>query len=391
METMSPDIDRMTADLSTLVSIPSVNPYDDPPAAGRREAEVADWLQRAMEQIGLETGRRDVVPGRPNVWGRLRGTGGGPCLMLAGHMDTVDVDGYQGDPFAGVVHGTRLHGRGATDMKASLAVFLEVARQLATCGSKLAGDLLLMFVVDEEHVMIGSKDAGNGGPHADFCIVGEPTELAVCPAHKGQTVFEISTFGTATHSSMPERGVNAISHMMRVMSVLDSYSSSLAERVPHPLCGLARVSAVQIRGGQSHSAIPERCDLMVDRRTLPGETAGSISDELRALMAPLESDGLRWDLSDPILDVAPLDTPANAPITAACHSAAEHVTGTRQPLSAFPGGTDGPNFGCPAVICGPGSLAQAHTSDEFVEIGQLESAAEIYLNVARALCGAPAG
>ena len=87
-------------------------------------------------------------------------------------------------------------------MKAALAVFLEVARQLTSGEQRLSGDLLLMFVVDEEHVMIGSKDAGNQGPHADFCIVGEPTELSVCPAHKGQSVFEISTLGTAVHSSM---------------------------------------------------------------------------------------------------------------------------------------------------------------------------------------------
>lgn len=382
---MTPDLERMTADLARLVSIPSINPYDDAPAPGSREAEVAAWLLAAMEDIGLETGYRDVVPGRPNIWGRLRGTGGGPCLMLAGHMDTVGVDGYDGDPFSASVRGGKLHGRGACDMKAALASFLEVARMLAAAPHPLAGDLLLMFVTDEEHVMIGSKDAGANGPHADYCIVGEPTELAICPAHKGQSCFEITTQGKAVHSSMPERGENAIAHMHRVIAALAAYPDELLERPAHLLCGNARFSPVQIEGGQSHSAIPERCTLMIDRRTLPGETSASVADEIRARLEPLKRDGIAFEISHPVLDVAPLDTPADSPITVAAMNAVEKLNGAPATLSAFPGGTDGPNFGCPGIICGPGSLAQAHTIDEYVDLTQLEGAAQIYLSVARSL------
>lgn len=382
---MTPDLDRMTADLTQLVSTPSINPYDNPPAPGLQEAEVAYWLLNAMEDIGLETGHRDVVPGRPNVWGRLRGTGGGPCLMLAGHMDTVGVEGYDGDPFAASVTDGRLHGRGACDMKAALASFLEVARLLAAAPQALAGDLLLMFVADEEHVMIGSRDAGQNGPHADYCIVGEPTELAICPAHKGQSCFEITAHGKAVHSSMPEQGENAIAHMHRIIAALAAYPDELLERPAHPLCGNARFSPVQIEGGQSHSAIPERCTLTIDRRTLPGETSASVADELRQRLEPLKSDEISFEISEPILDVAPLDTPVDSPITAAAVSAVETINSAPAALSAFPGGTDGPNFGCPAIICGPGSLAQAHTIDEYVELSQLEGAAHIYLSVANSL------
>lgn len=382
---MTPDLERMTADLAQLVSTPSINPYDDAPAPGLQEAEVAYWLLGAMEDIGLETGHRDVVPGRPNVWGRLRGTGGGPCLMLAGHMDTVGVEGYDGDPFAATVNDGRLHGRGACDMKAALASFLEVARMLAAAPQTLTGDLLLMFVADEEHVMVGSKDAGINGPHADYCIVGEPTELAICPAHKGQSCFEITTHGKAVHSSMPERGENAIAHMHRVIAALAPYPNELLERPAHPLCGKARFSPVQIEGGQSHSAIPERCTLMIDRRTLPGETSASVVDEIRERLEPLERDEISFEISEPVLDVAPLDTPADSPITVAAMEAFETLNGAPATLSAFPGGTDGPNFGCPAIICGPGSLAQAHTIDEYVELTQLEGAAQIYLSVAKSL------
>lgn len=400
MSQSSPNIERMTRDLAALVSIPSQNPYDEPPKAGYREQEVADFLEQRMREIGLATGRREVAPGRANLWGRIAGSGGGPALMLAGHMDTVGADGFAGDAFGGHVAGGRLVGRGACDMKAALSVFLEVARLVKARAAPLAGDLLLMYVADEEHKMIGSKDAGANGPHADFCIVGEPTELAVCPAHKGQVCLEITTNGRAVHSSMPERGDNAIARMNQVLSALADYPDWLMKRPAHPLLGHARMSPVMIGGGQSHSEIPERCRLLVDRRTLPGETTQTVRDELVARLSPAlhhlsrgSSPGpepspgaAAFTVSAPMLDIAPLDTPLDCAVVTSARAAAARIA--NQPdLNAFPGGTDAPNFGCPGIICGPGSLAQAHTASEYVELAQLEKAAAIYLDVIDTLCG----
>lgn len=385
----TPDIDRLTADLAAMVRIPSINPYDSPPAPGFREAEIADWLEDAMTAIGLETGRAEVSPGRPNVWGRLRGeacanrssNASPPTLMLAGHTDTVGVDGYEGDPFAATVRDGRLHGRGAVDMKGGLAAMLEAARLAKE--TRLSGDLLLMFVVDEEHLMTGSAAAGSGGaPAADAVIVAEPTLLAVAPAHKGQSAFPITVQGRAAHSSRPELGENAIAAAARLVAAIADYDIELRARPPHPLLGHGRATPVLISGGESHSAVPGACLLTVDRRTLPSEKGAALVAEMEAVIAaaglPVAVEAI---LGAPAPEVGGLDTARGAPILEAALAAAAFV-GAPAAAVPFPGGTDAPNFGCPAVICGPGDLAQSHTVDEWIELEQVARAAALYLNAA---------
>lgn len=380
---MEPDLARMTADLTAMVRIPSVNPYDGPPGPGHREVEMADWLTASMAAIGLETGRHDVAAGRPNVWGRLRGSGGGPTLMLAGHMDTVGTDTYGGDPFAATIRDGNLHGRGAVDMKGPLAAMLETARMAKRRG--FAGDLLLMFVVDEEHLMIGSSAAGDHGPHADFCITCEPTMLAVAPAHKGQSAFPVTVHGRAVHSSQPELGDNALVHTARLIDGVMKYDKHLQTRVPHPLLGFGRATPVLIRGGESHSAVPGEVVLTIDRRTLPAETATIVRAELAAVIAEA---GINATIGAPAPDVPGLDTDLTSPIVHAALQATAAITGSSRPV-AFPGGTDAPNFGCPAVICGPGNLREAHTDDEFIALDQLTKAAALYDLTAQHLLRAP--
>ena len=375
------DPERVARDLSELIAIPSVNPFDDAPSPGYREEELAEAYLTRMRAIGMETGRADVVAGRPNVWGRLKGKGQGPVVMLAGHMDTVGTDGYP-DAFSGRIEGGLIHGRGACDMKAALAAFLEVARVVKACGIDLAGDLLLVGLCDEEHMMLGSKDFGRSGPKADFAIVGEPTNLRICPAHSGQRTFFIRSFGTAVHSSRPERGENAIVRMARIINALDGYGGDLEQARHHPLCGYGRFSPGVIRGGTISSAVPDFCELEVDRRFLPGETTGQIVEELRARIDPLAAanPGFRYEIAGPALDVAALDTPVDSPLVRSLVNASAHLFGAAPEMSAFPGGTDAPNLGCPAVVCGPGDLAQAHTLNEYVEVRQVVDAVHLYIH-----------
>lgn len=375
------DAERVARDLSELIAIPSVNPFDAPPSPGNREEELAEAYLAKMRTIGLETGRIDVTAGRPNIWGRLRGKGGGPAVMLAGHMDTVGTDGYP-DAFSGRVEGGFVHGRGACDMKAALAAFLEVVRVVRSCELELAGDLLLVGLCDEEHMMLGSKDFGRSGPKADFAIVGEPTSLRICPAHSGQKTFFIRSFGTAVHSSRPELGENAIVRMARIVNALDGYGADLERARHHPLCGYGRFSPGVIRGGSISSAVPDFCELEVDRRFLPGETTEQIVAELRARIDPLTAadPGFRYEIAGPALDVAALDTPVASPIVQSLLNAATHLFGAAPAIAAFPGGTDAPNLGCPTVICGPGDLAQAHTLDEYVAVKQVADAVHLYIH-----------
>lgn len=370
----------VTASLGEMVAIESVNPFDDQPSPGCREQEFADYFCSQLEELDLEVTRWDVVAGRPNVCGRLKGCGNGRSVMLTGHMDTVGVDGYDG-AFTPRVEDGRLHGRGACDMKAALAAYLEVARVLRDTGTELQGDLLIGAVCDEEHLMLGSKDWGPNWPHADFGIIGEPTELAVCPAHKGQTCLLIRTFGKAVHSSMPERGENAIIRMARIIAAFDDYNAELATRTPHPLCGHGRFSPGVIQGGTIASAVPDFCELEVDRRMVPGETLDQVIAEYRARIDPLieQDPTFRYEIDGPTVGVGALDVSPDDEIVRALARAVEQVTGKPASIDAFPGGTDAPNMGFPCIICGPGALAQAHTINEYVETRQLADAARIYL------------
>ena len=351
------------------------------------EARVAGWLEAHLDRLGFAPRRVDVVSGRPNVWGIGPG-GDGPVLALAGHLDTVGVAGYDGDPFSGELRDGRLHGRGTCDMKGAFACFLEVAEVLSRRGVDLNGRLMIAGIADEEAGMLGSSVFGSQAPMPDMAIVGEPTELAICTAHLGQYAVPIRTFGRAVHSSIASQGVNAIEHMMRVVSALRGYQEQLDARPGHSMCGPGSVNAGVIRGGDMVSIVPDWCELQIDRRVVPGETPAGVRAELVAMLETLEAadEDFRWELGEPLVDAAPLDTPFDATVVKAAQRAARSH-GQDEAAVAFPAATDAPNFGVPCVIWGPGSLDQAHTIDEYVDVNQLESAAHLYLDVVLDLIG----
>ena len=177
--------EALVNDLAAMVRIPSVNGFAEIDPAKPAEEAMAVHLETELAKFGLEVETQMVSNGRRNVWGTLKGRGSGPTVMLAGHLDTVGVDGYDA-PFEPKVEDGLIYGRGACDMKASFATYFEVLRQLQASGEKLSGDLIIAGVVDEEYGMTGSRHFGENGPKVDYAIVGEPSNLALCPVHKGQ-------------------------------------------------------------------------------------------------------------------------------------------------------------------------------------------------------------
>jgi acetylornithine deacetylase/succinyl-diaminopimelate desuccinylase family protein len=376
------DRQRIVDDLVEMIRCESVNPFDARPTPGNREAEFAELYLNKMKEVGLEVGSHEVVPGRANVWGRLLANGPqagtGRSVMLAGHLDTVGVDGYD-KPFSAHINNERVFGRGSCDMKAALAAYLEVVRVLRCGKVELTGDVLVAGICDEEHKMTGSAEFAHSGPAADVAIIGEPTELAVCPAHKGQICLVITTYGTAVHSSRPELGVNAIVAMSHVITALGTYADDLRHGQSHALCGLATTNPGVITGGTIASTVPDICHLEIDRRTLPGQSVELVMEELRNLLEPLRAKGLRFDISEPTLLAHPLDTPLDHPLVNVVTTAASSVRKRAIMPTAFPAATDAPNLGIPSVICGPGSLSDAHTLHESVAIDDVVAAAKIYL------------
>jgi acetylornithine deacetylase/succinyl-diaminopimelate desuccinylase family protein len=376
--------DQLVADLCAMIRCDSVNSFGARSDHGG-EAAMADLFERQLRDLGLEIGTHEVLPNRRNVWGTLKGAGDGPVILLAGHLDTVGIDGYV-DPFEPTVKDGQIYGRGSCDMKAGLAAYLEVVRHLQRSGTTLEGDLIIAGVIDEEHAMAGSTYFGQAGSHVDCAIVAEPTLLNLSAAHKGQLLTTIRTKGLAAHSSLPQNGRNAVYHMGAVLSALQDYAKNVSQRPPDPICGAPSFSVGVIRGGDNACSVPDFCEIDIDRRTIPGESSAAVLQELHDAMAQAKKaePDLEYHISTPFLDLPPLDTNLDARVMQAMTDACMAVTG-RAKVSAFPGSTDAPNFGCPTVICGPGDLAQCHSLNEYVSIAQIEDAVRIYVHAILAM------
>src|SRR6266699_5194421 len=201
--------------LQQLVAINSINP--DLVADGAGEGEIARFVANWLTWAGLEVEIDEPRPGRPNVIGIARGTGGGRSLMLNPHMDTVGVVGMERphDPY---IQDNRLYGRGAFDMKGGLAAIM--AAGAAAKQLQLRGDVIVTAVVDEEYASIGTTSIVKRW-RADAAIVTEPTDLNICVAHKGFIWLEVQTIGIAAHGSLPEIGVDAIAKMGKVLVGLE--------------------------------------------------------------------------------------------------------------------------------------------------------------------------
>jgi acetylornithine deacetylase len=361
--------------LADLVAIESVNPELIPGSAGEHALArfVAQWLKAA----GLEVTLEDAAPGRPNVVAVARGRRGGRTLLLNAHMDTVGLAGME-RPLDPRIEGDRLFGRGAYDMKGGLAAIMLAGAAAAAAG--LAGDVVVAAVVDEEFASVGTELLVRSH-RADAAIVTEPTELAVGVAHRGFAGFEIETAGVAAHGSRPDLGVDAIAKMGPVLVELSSLGARLEAAEPHPLLRTGSLHASLIEGGQEFSSYPARCLLTGERRTLPGETAGMVEDELRDVLARAGSDaGLRMLVAREPFQVSP-DDEIVALVTR--HSGDAHI--------GLPFWTDAAllaEAGIPTVLYGPAGEG-AHAEVEWVDLPSVERVRDVLVAVAGDYCGVP--
>jgi len=367
-----------------LVSIDSTNPSLVPGGAGEKEiaAFVGGWLERA----GLTVELIDSPPGRPSVIARTRGRGGGKTLILNGHLDTVGADGMK-DPHAPRIEGGRLYGRGAFDMKGSLAACMVAGA--AAVREPLAGDIVIAAVADEEHSSLGAREIVNR-VQADAAIVTEPSGLdRICIGHKGFAWLEVTTEGRAAHGSRPDAGVDAIVHAGAVLVGLEELSGELA-RDSHSLLGTGSVHASLIEGGQELSTYPARCALALERRTLPGDTPASIEQELRELVERCGAGrrGFRADVQL-LLWRDPFEVEPDAEIVSMLSQAVREITGRQPELVGAPAWMDAAIFsaaGIPTAVFGPGGEG-AHAQVEWVDLDDVARCAEIYLAAARRVCG----
>jgi acetylornithine deacetylase len=370
--------------LSRLVSIDSVNPDLVPGARGEREVAdfVAGWLREAGLEVSVEDSGR---PGRPNVVGVARGSGGGRSLMLNAHMDTVGVAGMEA-PFTPEVRGGRLHGRGAVDTKSALAAFMLCAARAR--GAGLRGDVVLAAVVDEEYASAGTETLARRRK-ADAALVGEPTGLEIVTAHKGFAWFEIETLGNAAHGSRPDIGQDAIAKMGKVLTAIDEMALRLSRAKPHRLLGPGSVHASLVQGGQELSSYPAACRLSLERRTIPGETADGVAAELQAILDRLSAEDPRFHaVLRPLLSRGHLEVRWDEPIVAVLKEQVTRVTGGQPTLAGMPVWTDAAllaDAGIPSVIFGPRGEG-LHGRVEWVDLASVEACRDIVSGVIGSFC-----
>jgi acetylornithine deacetylase len=380
--------------LRDLVRIPSVNPMGRDVAGDIYfENRLTDHLAKIVRRMGMTSERHTVAPGRDNLIARLESRAASRSsdrvVMLEVHQDTVPVDGMTIDPWGGQVRQGRLYGRGACDIKGGMASVLVALSRLADERPADMPTVLLACSVNEEYGFSGAarlRQLWSDGTSEilrrapDVIIVAEPTELDVVVAHQGILRWRCQTCGHAAHSSSPRLGHNAIYDMGRVLAAIQEYERDVVAKIePHPLAGPPAMNVGMIEGGISVNTVPDRCRIDVERRLLPHEDpdaayrdAVEYLDRYCAGQRPIEH-------HPPYMAAGGLTDKDNTPLADQLAKVAQELglpcrkTGVRFGTDACELARDG----VPTVVFGPGSVAQAHTSDEWVAIDQLEKAAEI--------------
>jgi succinyl-diaminopimelate desuccinylase len=381
--------EEVTALLTALVAIPSVNPAyrraDEPPdwfGEERLARVVTGWL--AAE--GLETALHEVAPGRPNAVARLRGAAGAPRMIWEGHLDTVQVGGMA-DPFTARIEGGRLYGRGAVDDKGCLAMFMLAMRALRRRGRSRC-DLTFLAAMDEEAAFRGVAHHIAAHPPYDLGIAGEPTGLRIVTACKGVVRWEIEVTGRSAHSSRPQDGVDALHAATDLLAHLRTHIA--ATRRSHPLLGERTLTCTLMQAGEGVNSVPATARLTFDFRTLPDQTGAEAWAEIADVVASFaraRSDGARFATHPPFVDSVSMEVAPEAAIVGGLARALQDH-GLPGAAIGVPFGSDASKLtraGSPTVIFGPGHIEQAHADDEHVEIAQIVRAAGVLVSLAESL------
>ncbi|MBY0227967.1 MAG: M20/M25/M40 family metallo-hydrolase, partial [Gemmataceae bacterium] len=281
-----------------------------------------------------------------------------------------------------------LYGRGACDVKGGMASMLTAFARLCRERPARCARVVMACTVDEEFTFLGVQrlvkdDLTGGTPGPVAAVVAEPTCLDIVDAHKGVARWAITTAGRACHSSRPDKGVNAVYRMGRLLPPIEDYCRHLSSEAAHPRLGPKTLSVGTIAGGASVNVVPDGCRIDLDRRLLPGEDPLDAPKQLEAWLRE-RVPGTPFDSGKPYLFCPALPNDRSATITAALGQAIDAVRG-KHAVHAVPYGTDASSFalaGVPAVVFGPGDIDQAHTCDEWIETAQLDAAADIYFRLA---------
>lgn len=375
---------RSVALLRDYIAIPSVNPMerDDIPDAIAGERRYAEHVAAQLRRLGLDA----AVIGsgaRASVVAEARPAGNRSApLLVASHLDTVPVDGMEIDPFDPRLDGGRLYGRGACDTKGGMAALVAALETVLARGT-LRRPVVVVGEADEEFGSSGIADvlAHLGASRPDWVLATEPTSLRVVTHHKGIAEARLVARGVACHSSDPSGGRNAIYAIARAALALEALAARLAER-RDPELGPATLSVGLVGGGHGFNVVPDHAWLVTDRRLLPGEDDTTLRRELDAALA--EAGVAEFVQVEHVQARKPALATAATSAAVRCCRAALAGLGRDAPPASVAFATDAGLFavrGVPAVVMGPGSIEQAHTAREFVDVEEVEAMAEVFVRL----------
>ncbi len=361
-----------------LVQIPTENPPGN-------EKVAALFLKPLLSKLGFKIKIVLSPMGRWNIVAEKRWGRGGRTLIFNGHLDVVpsgDPSQWEYPPFQGKLSKGRIYGRGSSDMKSGIASFIHALSMIERSKILLhQGAVILHLVSDEESH--GRQGMGfltqKGGIRGDAALVGEPTDLRLVIAQKGALWFRISTLGKSAHGSRPHLGVNAIEKMAKLITQLNS----IHQETEHPLLGKPTLNIGMIRGGTKINVVPDRCEIEVDRRMLPGEKKEEVLEEVKKKLDSLKSQDPLFHYQIEETDFAqPSEIDPDEEITRIGVEAIQEVIGEKPKIQGFSGFTDARfyinQYHIPTLIFGPGGMDQSHTTDESVEVDALVQGAHIY-------------
>lgn len=376
----------MKRELAELVAINSENPPGG-------EHVVATWICDVLKPLGFEAALIEFAPGRFNLEARLA-NGPGPVFAFNTHMDTVPAgDGWTSDAFTLVERDGKLFGRGSCDCKGPLAAMIEALRMLVAARDRWSGTLMAVFTGDEEVASAGARHYAASTPRIDAVVVGEPTGNACFSAHKGSFRPVVRVLGKPAHSGSPHLGENAILRAAELMPLFASFHSEILAQRSHPLVGSPSLTVTRIKGGHADNVIPAECELLLDRRLIPGETDDSAEAEIRALLAEIrEKSGIRAEIAGRHATTGgATDTPESAAVVQASLAACRAAGVTDPGPFGFQGACDLVHFveaGAQGVVIGAGDIRVAHRPDEFVPTHEFVRSAAIYADIARRMLSA---
>jgi acetylornithine deacetylase/succinyl-diaminopimelate desuccinylase family protein len=363
-----------------------------------QETAVARYIKNRMTNAGINCHLEEVIDGRLNVIAVLPGTGNGKSLLFCGHTDTVPPYDMK-EALIPKREGDRIYGRGASDMKGPVASMLEAMIAIQQSGLRLKGDLIFAGVIDEEMRSYGVVDLIEKGISANGAIIGEPSNLKLCVAHRGLEWFEFCFKGKTVHGAEQAEGINAILKAAHFICAVENELMPRLEKRKDSLLGSSTANIGVIHGGTQLSTVPGECTVSIDRRFLPEEKYEEVCGDFKELLNHLATDDPEISCEIKIMDVSVMKAGyVHMPLVRATDK--NFITLLREKINeafdqdtevaSFPGWSDAgilSSYGkIPSVVFGPGTTACCHSPLEYITVSDLTKACLAYALIAAEFC-----